>query len=51
VEVTEHAGANLNRRGSQIYLLVWLFLGIALGGVISLASETPLANACCSRFP
>jgi hypothetical protein len=39
------------RRGTVIYLLVWLFLGCALGGVISLASETPLVNALLFAIP
>ncbi|WP_373991642.1 sensor histidine kinase [Duganella sp. BuS-21] len=39
------------RRGTVIYLLVWLFLGCALGGVISLASDTPLANAMLFAIP
>ncbi|WP_432383424.1 sensor histidine kinase [Duganella sp. P38] len=39
------------RRGLVIYLLVWLFLGAALGGVIWLASETPLANAMLFSIP
>ena len=34
-----------SRRGAIIYLSVWLFIGCALGGVISLASDAPLANA------
>jgi two-component system sensor histidine kinase AlgZ len=40
-----------SRRGLFIYLLVWLFLGCALGGVISLASDTPLANALLFAIP
>jgi len=39
------------RRGTVIYLLVWLFLGCALGGVISLASDAPLANAMLFAIP
>ena len=39
------------RRGLVIYLLVWLFLGCALGGVIYLASDTPLANAMLFSIP
>jgi sensor histidine kinase YesM len=39
------------RRGAVIYLLVWLFLGCTLGGVISLSSETPLANALLFAIP
>ncbi|MQA39091.1 sensor histidine kinase [Rugamonas aquatica] len=40
-----------SRRGTAIYLLVWLFLGIALGGVISLANDAPLANAMLFAIP
>ncbi|MYM93145.1 sensor histidine kinase [Duganella vulcania] len=40
-----------SRRGIVIYLLVWLFLGIALGGVISLAGDAPLANAMAFAIP
>jgi sensor histidine kinase YesM len=39
------------RRGLVIYLLVWLFLGCALGGVISVASDAPLANAMLFAIP
>ncbi|MRW88455.1 GHKL domain-containing protein [Duganella sp. FT80W] len=39
------------RRGLAIYLLAWLFVGCALGGVISLASDTPLANAMLFAIP
>ena len=39
------------RRGTVIYLLVWLFLGCALGGVIALASDAPLANAMLFAIP
>ncbi len=39
------------RRGLVIYLLVWLFLGGALAGVIHLASDTPLANAMLFAVP
>ncbi|MBV7536754.1 sensor histidine kinase [Duganella sp. sic0402] len=39
------------RRGLAIYLLVWLFLGCALGGVIFLASDAPLANAMLFAVP
>ncbi|MYM33237.1 GHKL domain-containing protein [Duganella sp. FT94W] len=39
------------RRGLIVYLLVWLFLGVALGGVIWLASDTPLANAMLFSIP
>src|SRR5471032_2562217 len=40
-----------SRRGITIYLLVWLFLGIALGGVISLANDAPAANAMMFAIP
>jgi sensor histidine kinase YesM len=40
-----------SRRGLVIYLLAWLFLGGALGGVITLASDTPLANAMLFAIP
>ncbi len=40
-----------SRRGITIYLLVWLFLGIALGGVISLANDAPVANAMMFAIP
>lgn len=40
-----------SRRGTVIYLLVWLFLGVALGGVISQASPTPLPNAMLFAVP
>jgi sensor histidine kinase YesM len=39
------------RRGLVIYLLVWLFLGGALGGVIRVALDTPLANAMLFAVP
>ena len=39
------------RRGTIIYLLVWLFLGCALGGVISLVSDAPLINALLFAIP
>jgi hypothetical protein len=39
------------RRGAFIYLLVWLFLGVALGGVIWLANDAPLANAMLFAIP
>lgn len=44
-------GLNLNRRGSQIYLLVWLSLGIAFGSVLVLAKAAPLANALLFAIP
>jgi hypothetical protein len=40
-----------SRRGTVIYLTVWLFLGIALGGVISLASDAPAGNAMLFAIP
>jgi len=40
-----------NRRSAVIYMVVWLFFGIALGGVIALASDTPLANAMLFSIP
>lgn len=40
-----------NRRSAVIYMVVWLFFGIAFGGVISLASGTPLANAMLFAIP
>lgn len=40
-----------SRRGTVIYLLVWLFLGGALGGVITLASDAPMANAMLFAIP
>lgn len=40
-----------NRRSAVIYMVVWLFFGIALGGVIALASDTPLANAMLFAIP
>ncbi|MBV6325405.1 sensor histidine kinase [Duganella violaceipulchra] len=40
-----------SRRGITIYLLVWLFLGIALGGVIALANDAPAANAMMFAIP
>src|SRR5450830_496056 len=39
------------RRGLVIYLLVWLFLGGALAGVIRVSSDTPLANAMLFAVP
>ena len=39
------------RRGATVYMLVWLFFGLALGGVIALASDTPLANAMLFAVP
>lgn len=39
------------RQGLITYLLVWLFLGCALGGVISVASGTPLVNALLFAIP
>jgi len=39
------------RRGAAIYMVVWLFIGIALGGVISLSSDTPMANAMLFAIP
>ena len=39
------------RRGTAIYLSVWLFLGVALGGVISLSSDAPVANAMLFAIP
>lgn len=39
------------RRGLVVYLLVWLFLGTALGGVIWLANDTPLPNAMLFSIP
>ncbi len=39
------------RRGPAIYMVVWLFIGIALGGVISLSSDTPMANAMLFAIP
>ncbi|MYM38015.1 sensor histidine kinase [Duganella qianjiadongensis] len=44
-------GLNLSRRGSQIYLLVWLFLGIAFGAVLVAAKVAPLANALLFAIP
>jgi two-component system sensor histidine kinase AlgZ len=44
-------GLTINRRGSQIYLLVWLLLGIALGSVMVLAQVAPLANAMLFAVP
>jgi len=40
-----------NRRGAAIYMVVWLFFGLALGGVIALTSDTPLANAMLFAIP
>lgn len=40
-----------NRRSAVIYMLVWLFFGVALGGVISLSSDTPLVNALLFAIP
>jgi LytS/YehU family sensor histidine kinase len=40
-----------SRRGLAIYLLVWLFLGCALAGVIRVASDTPLVNALLFAIP
>jgi two-component system sensor histidine kinase AlgZ len=40
-----------SRRGIVIYLLAWLFLGCALGGVIALSSDTPMANAMLFAIP
>jgi sensor histidine kinase YesM len=40
-----------SRRGLVLYLMAWLFLGCALGGVIWLASDTPLANAMLFSIP
>jgi len=40
-----------SRRGSIVYLLVWLFLGSALGGVVTLSSEARLANALLFAVP
>jgi hypothetical protein len=40
-----------SRRGVFIYLVVWLFLGLALGGVISLATDAPLVNAMLFAIP
>jgi two-component system sensor histidine kinase AlgZ len=40
-----------NRRSAVIYMVVWLFLGVALGGVIALASDTPLTNAMLFSIP
>ena len=39
------------RRGTVIYLLVWLFLGCALGGVISASSDAPVANSMLFAIP
>jgi two-component system sensor histidine kinase AlgZ len=39
------------RRGAAIYMVAWLFLGIALGGVIALSSDTPMANAMLFAIP
>jgi two-component system sensor histidine kinase AlgZ len=39
------------RRGVFIYLLVWLFLGFALAGVITLATDAPLVNAMLFAIP
>lgn len=40
-----------SRRGVVLYLLVWLFLGVALGGVIALAGGARLANALLFALP
>ena len=40
-----------SRRGTVIYLAVWLFLGCALGGVIALANDAPVANAMLFAIP
>ncbi|MFA9219057.1 MAG: hypothetical protein ACEQSK_18390 [Sphingomonadaceae bacterium] len=37
-------GLFASRRGRTIYLLVWLFLGVALGGVVSLLGPAPWLN-------
>jgi len=39
------------RRGAAIYMVVWLFIGVALGAVISLSSDTPMANAMLFAIP
>ncbi|TFW16686.1 sensor histidine kinase [Duganella callida] len=39
------------RRGGVVYLLAWLFLGCALGSVITLTSDTPLINAMLFAIP
>nr|WP_315396099.1 histidine kinase [uncultured Duganella sp.] len=40
-----------SRRGAALYLVVWLFIGIAVGGVISLSSDAPMANAMLFAIP
>lgn len=40
-----------HRRSAIIYMVVWLLLGIALGAVIALATDTPLVNAMLFAIP
>lgn len=40
-----------NRRGALLYLLAWLFLGIALGGVCAALSPAPLPAALLLTLP
>ena len=40
-----------SRRGLTVYLLVWLFLGAALGGVVTLAGAAPLLNGLLFAVP
>ncbi len=40
-----------SRRGLTVYLLVWLFLGVALGGVVTLAGAAPLVNGLLFALP
>ena len=40
-----------SRRGVAIYLMVWLCIGAALGGVIALAGAAPLRNALLFAMP
>ena len=40
-----------SRRGLTVYLLVWLFLGVALGGVVTLSGAAPLVNGLLFAVP
>jgi two-component system sensor histidine kinase AlgZ len=40
-----------SRRGLIVYLLVWLFLGVARGGVVTLSGAAPLVNGLLFAVP